>query len=316
VGGAAAWPLIASAQQPATPVIGILRSTPGATSMDLVAAFRKGLAEAGFLDGKDVAIELRFGDNDFRRLPALAADLVRRKVAVIVANTFAMPAVLAATKTIPIVFVGGVDPVRSGFVKSFNKPGANITGVTSLSSALMAKRLQLLHELAPKPAAIAVLIDPNAAQIAPEEREANEAARALGRDILVVKAGTPADLESAFATIARARPGALLVGGGGFLANSQDQRVVAFAAQQALIAIYQRRETAAAGGLMSYGTNQPDGYRLAGVYAARILKGEKPANLPVMQPTKFELVINLKTAKTLGVAIPPGVHAIADEVIE
>ena len=313
---AAAWPLMAHAQQPTMPVIGFLRSTSAATSMHLVAAFRKGLAEAGFIEGKDVAIELRFADNDFGRLPALAADLLRRGVAVFVGNNFAVPAIMAATTTIPIVFVGGADPVRAGFVKSFNRPGANVTGVTSLVSALTAKRLQLLHELAPKSAAIAVLLDPNAAEIAPEEREATEAARALGRDILVVKASTAPDLEAAFATIARARPGALLVGVGAFLAGSQNQQFVAFAARQALITIYQLRETVVAGGLMSYGTNQPDGYRQAAVYAARILKGEKPADLPVMQPTKFELVINLKTAKTLGLAIPSGVLAIADEVIE
>jgi putative tryptophan/tyrosine transport system substrate-binding protein len=298
------------------PVIGILRSSPAATSMPLVAAFREGLAEAGFVEGKNIAIELRFADDDFGRLPALAADLVRRGVAVIVTNNFATPAIMAATTTIPVVFVGGDDPVRTGVVTSLNKPGGNVTGITSLSFALTAKRLQLLHELAPKSAAIAVLLDPHAAEFAPEEREAKEAARALGRDILVVQAGTASELEAAFATISRARPGALLVGGGAFLSGSQRQQLVAFAARQALIAIYLLRETAVMGGLMSYGTSQPDIYRQAGVYAARILKGEKPADLPVLQPTKFELVINLKTAKTLGLAIPSGVLAIADEVIE
>jgi putative ABC transport system substrate-binding protein len=298
------------------PVVGFIRSAPAATSMHLVAAFRKGLAEAGFVEGKDVAIELRFADDDFGRLPALATDLVRRGVAVIVGNNFAVAAIRAATTTIPVVFVGGDDPVRTGVVTSLNKPGANVTGITSFSYALTAKRLQLLHELAPKSAAIAVLLDPNAAELAPEEREAKEAARALGRDILVVQAGTAPDLEAAFATIARARPGALLVGGGAFLSSSQHQQLVAFAARQALIAIYLLREHVLAGGLMSYGASQPDAYRQAGVYAARILKGEKPADLPVMQPTKFELVINLKTAKTLGLAIPSGVLAIADEVIE
>jgi putative ABC transport system substrate-binding protein len=315
-GTAVAWPLTARAQQPAMPVVGFIRSTSAATSKPLVAAFREGLAEAGLVEGKDVAIELRFADDDFGRLPALAADLVRRGVAVIVGNNFTMPAIRAATTTIPVVFVGGDDPVRTGLVKSLNKPGANVTGITSLSYALTAKRLQLLHELAPKSAAIAVLLDPNAAVIGPEEREAKEAARALGRDILVVKAGTAPDLEAAFATISHARPGALLVGGGAFLSRSQHRQIVAFAARQALIAIYLLREAVVAGGLMSYGTSQPDAYRQAGVYAARILKGEKPADLPVMQPTKFEFVINLKTAKTLGLAIPSGVLAIADEVIE
>ena len=241
---------------------------------------------------------------------------MRRGVAVIVGNNFAVPAIRAATTTIPVVFVGGDDPVRTGFVTSLNKPGANVTGVTSLGYALTAKRLQLLHELAPKSATIAVLLDPNAAEFAPEEREAKDAARALGRDTLVVKAGTAPDLEAAFATIARARPGALLVGSGAFLGSSQRQQLVAFAAQQALIAIYQLRETVVAGGLMSYGASQPDVWRQAGVYTARILKGEKPADLPVMQPTKFELVINLKTAKTLGLAIPSGVLSISDEIIE
>ena len=313
---AAAWPFAVRAQQPAMPVIGILRSTSAASSMSLVAAFRKGLAEAGFVEGKDVAIEFRFADDDFGRLPALATDLVRRGVAVIVGNNFAMPAIRAATTTIPVVFVGGDDPVRTGLVTSLNKPSANVTGITSFGYALTAKRLQLLHELAPKSAAIAVLLDPHAAEHAPEEREVKEAARALGRDILVVQAGTAPDLEAAFATISRARPGALLVGGGAFLSRSQHQQIVAFAARQALIVIYQLREAVVAGGLMSYGTSQPDAYRQAGVYAARILKGEKPADLPVMQPTKFEFVINLKTAKTLGLAIPSGVLAIADEVIE
>ena len=313
---AATWALAARAQQPAMPVVGFIRSTSAAASMSLVAAFRKGLAEAGLVEGKDVAIELRFADDDFDRLPALASDLVRRGAAVIVGNNFAVPAIRAATTTIPVVFVGGDDPVRTGLVASLNKPGGNVTGITSLSYALTTKRLQLLHELVPKSAAIAVLIDPHAAEFAPEEREAKEAARALGRDILVVQAGTAPELEAAFATISRARPGALLVGGGAFLSRSQHRQLVGFAARQSLITIYLLREAVVAGGLMSYGTSQPDTYRQAGVYAARILKGEKPADLPVIQPTKFELVINLKTAKTLGLAIPSGVLAIADEVIE
>ena len=314
---AAAWPFAVRAQQQqAMPAVGFIRTTSAAASTPLVAAFRKGLAEAGFVEGKDVVIELRFADDDFGRLPALASDLVRRGVAVIVGNNFAVPAIRAATTTIPVVFVGGDDPVRTGLVTSLNKPGGNVTGITSLSYALTTKRLQLLHELVPKSAAIAVLIDPHAAEFAPEEREAKEAARALGRDILVVQAGTAPDLEAAFATISRAHPGALLVGGGAFLSRSQHRQLVAFAARQALITIYLLREAVVAGGLMSYGTSQPDTYRQAGVYAARILKGEKPADLPVMQPTKFELVINLKTAKTLGLAIPSGVLAIADEVIE
>ena len=313
---AATWPLAVRAQQTSMPVVGFIRSTSAATSMHLVAAFRKGLAEAGFVEGKDVAIELRFADDNYDRLPALATDLVRRGVAVIVGNFFAVAAIRAATTTVPIVFVIGSDPVRAGLVKSLNKPGANITGITFFTGALMAKRLQLLHELAPKSAAIAVLLDPNWAEFSDEEREAKETARVLGRDILVVQAGTAPDLEAAFATIAHARPGALLLGSGAFLSNSQNQQLVAFAARQALIAIYPRRENVLAGGLMSYDNSQPDAYRQAGVYAARILKGEKPADLPVMQPTKFEFVINLKTAKTLGLAIPSGILSIADELIE
>jgi putative ABC transport system substrate-binding protein len=313
---AATWSFAARAQPPTMPVAGFIRSTSAAASISLVAAFRMGLAEAGLVEGKDVAIELRFADDDFNRLPALAHDLVRHRAAVIVGNNFSVPAIRAATKTIPVVFVGGDDPVRTGLVTSLNKPGGNVTGITSFGYALTTKRLQLLHELAPKSTAIAMLIDPHAADFAPEERQAKDAARALGRDLLVVKAGTAPELEAAFATISRARPGALLVGGGAFLSRSQHRQLVAFAARQALIAIYQLREAAVAGGLMSYGTSQPDTYRQAGVYAARILKGEKPADLPVVQPTKFEFVINLKTAKTLGLAIPSGVLAIADEVIE
>ena len=206
-GSTVVWPLAARAQQSAMPVVGFIRTTSAAASTPLVAAFRKGLAEAGLVEGKDVAIELRFADDDFGRLPALASDLVRRGVAVIVGNNFAVPAIRSVTTTIPVVFVGGDDPVRTGLVTSLNKPGANITGITSLSYALTTKRLQLLHELAPKSAAIAVLLDPHAAELAPEEREAKEAARALGRDILVVQAGTVPDLEAAFATISRARPG-------------------------------------------------------------------------------------------------------------
>ena len=241
-GSTVVWPLAARAQQSAMPVVGFIRTTSAAASTPLVAAFRKGLAEAGLVEGKDVAIELRFADDDFGRLPALASDLVRRGVAVIVGNNFAVPAIRSVTTTIPVVFVGGDDPVRTGLVTSLNKPGANITGITSLSYALTTKRLQLLHELAPKSAAIAVLLDPHAAELAPEEREAKEAARALGRDILVVQAGTVPDLEAAFATISRARPGALLVGAGAFLSRSQHQQIVAFAARQALVAIYLLRE--------------------------------------------------------------------------
>src|SRR5262245_5173103 len=251
-GTVAGWPLATRAQQPAMPVVGFIRSSSAADSMPLVAAFRKDIAEAGYVAGKNVAIELRIANSELDRVPGLASDLARRAGEVRVGNNFTVPAIRDATTTIPVVFVGGDDPVRTGLVTSLNKPSGNITGITSLSYALTAKRLQLLHELVPKSAAIAVLLDPHAAEFAPEEREAKEAARALGRDILVVQAGTAPDLEAAFATISRARPGALLVGGGAFLSRGQHQQIVAFAARQALIAMYLLDDAVVEGALMSY----------------------------------------------------------------
>jgi len=317
--GAAAAPLIgplqARAQQP-MPVVGFVRSTSAATSAPLLAAMRKGLAEAGFVEGKNVAIEQRYADDDLTRLPVLAAELVRLNAAVIVGNHFSMPAAMAATKTIPIVFVSGTDPVRTGLVQSLNRPGGNVTGITYFGGTLTAKRVELLHELAPKSAAIAVLLDPNAGEMAYELRQSQATARALGRQIMVVKAANAPELEAALATIARARPGALLVGAGAFLATSQRRNLVAFTARERIIAIYPQRQSVVAGGLMSYGNSQPDAHRQAGLYVARILRGEKPADLPVMLPTKFELVINMRTAKALGLQIPPTVLARADEVIE
>ena len=309
-------PLIARAQQSTVPVVGFVRSTSAATSAPLLAAMRKGLAEAGFVEGEHLAIEQRYADDNLTRLPTLIADLVRLNAAVIVGNYFSFAAAMAAAKAIPIVFVSGTDPVRTGLVKSLNKPGGNVTGITYFGVTLTAKRLELLHELAPKSAAIAVLLDPNAGEMAHELRQAQETARALGREIMVMKAANARELEAALATIAGARSGALLVGAGAFLNTSQRRNMVAFAARERIIAIYPQRQSVVAGGLMSYGNSQPDAYRQAGLYVARILKGDKPADLPVMQPTKFELVINIRTAKALGLQIPPTVLARADEVIE
>jgi putative ABC transport system substrate-binding protein len=320
LGGAAAAPLIgpaaARAQQPAAPVIGFLRSTAAATATHLVAAFRKGLAEAGLVEGQNIAIEYRWADNDRSRLPALAAELVRRPVDVIVGNYSAMPAVMAATKSIPVVFVSGADPVRAGLVQSLNRPGGNVTGISFFGGPLNAKRMELLHELIPKPAGIALLYDPAAGEIELELRQTEQSARALGRELIMLRADNDPDLASAFKAIEQKRPGAMLIGSGAFLTNAKRRELIDFAARQRIVAVYAQRASVVAGGLMSYGNSQPDAYRQAAGYVARILKGEKPADLPVMQPTHFELVINLKTAKALGLQIPPTLLARADEVIE
>ena len=286
-----------------------------AGSAHLVAAFRQGLGEAGFVEGQNVAIEFRWADDQRDRLPGLAADLVRRRVAVIVGNSFAAFAAKAASKTVPIVFVIGSDPVRTGLVASLNRPGGNVTGVVFTVADLTAKRLGLLHELVPKVAVIAVLMDPNAPEIELQAKDAEEAGRAIGRQVLIVKAASEREFNAAFATIVQAGAGALLVGGGPVF-NNQRRQLVALAARHALPAIYVSREHPEAGGLMSYGASQPNAYRRAGNYTGRILKGEKPADLPVELATKFELVINLATAKALGLKIPDKLLALADEVIE
>jgi len=313
LGGAAAWPLAARAQQP--PVIGYLNAATLAANANRVAAFRQGLNEAGFIDGRNVVIEFRWANNELDRLPSLAADLVRRRVTVIAANAPAALAAKAATTTIPIVFIAGDDPVDEGLVTNLSRPGGNLTGVTFFAGPLNPKRLELLHELVPKPSPIAILFDPKAPTPDVRLRDIEAGARVLGRDIIIVKAGVENELTAAFATIAQAGGKALFVGASTFFYN-QRRQITALAGLHALPASYEQREFVEVGGLLSYGANATDAYRRAGVYSGRILKGEKPADLPVELPTKYELVINLATAKALGIEIPPKLRALADEVIE
>jgi putative ABC transport system substrate-binding protein len=316
LGGAAAWPLAARAQQP-MPVIGFLRVTTAASAAHLMAAFRRGLGDLGFVEGRNVAIESRWADNQPDRLPALAADLVRRQVTVIVAtDSQATLTSKEATATIPIVFVFGNDPVRLGVVTSLNRPDGNVTGVSFVNTDLGSKRLGLLDELVPTARLIAVLVDAsNSEGESVTMRDAQVGARAIGRQIVVAKVAGERDFDLAFAKFVQQGAGALLVTGGPFF-NGHRRRLAALAIRHALPAIYAVREYVEAGGLMSYGTSQTDAYRRAGAYAGRILKGAKPAELPVLLPTKFELVINLATAKALGLEVPPTLLARADEVIE
>jgi ABC-type uncharacterized transport system substrate-binding protein len=315
LGGAAAWPLAARAQRPSIPVVGFLRSTTAAGAAHLVAAFRQGLNEAGFVEGQNVVVEYRFADDQEDRIPGMAAELVRRQVAVIKANGIAVPAAKAATATIPIVFTTGFDPVRTCFVTSLSRPGGNVTGVVFTISDLAAKQLALLHELVPKAAIIAVLGHANEPELDIELREIEAAGRAIGRQVLVVKAASGRELNDAVATVVQARAGALLVRGGA-LFFSRRRQLVALTARHALLASYVSREYVELGGLMSYGPSLSDAYRRAGIYVGRILKGAKPADLPVEMASKFELVINLATAKAIDFDIPPTLLARADEVIE
>ena len=315
LGGAAAWPLAARAQRPSIPVVGFLRSTTAAGAAHLVAAFRQGLNEAGFVEGQNVVVEYRFADDQEDRIPGMAAELVRRQVAVIKANGIAVPAAKAATATIPIVFTTGFDPVRTGFVTSLSRPGGNVTGVVFTISDLAAKQLALLHELVPKAAIIAVLGHANEPELEIELREIEAAGRAIGRQVLVVKAASERELNDAVATVVQARAGALLVRGGA-LFFSRRRQLVALTARHALLASYVSREYVELGGLMSYGPSLSDAYRRAGIYVGRILKGAKPTDLPVEMASKFELVINLATAKAIDFDIPPTLLARADEVIE
>jgi len=314
-GSAAAWPLAARAQQQPMPVIGFLDGQ--SFDLHLMTAFRQALKDAGYIEGGNVAIYFRSADGQTDRLVTLAGDIIGRRVAVIITTGggAAALAAYAATTTIPIVFVNGVDPVSSGLVMSLNRPGGNATGVYIFQQVLEGKRLGLLRELVPSAASIAVLLNPTNANFQTQLRGVQDAARDLGQQVSILSANTEREIDMAFATVAQSSARALLVGSDPFFSSERDQ-VIALAARHAIPAIYEGREFAAAGGLASYGASLADAYRQAALYASRILKGEKPADLPIVQPTKFEFVINLKTAKTLGLDVSPGLAASADEIVE
>jgi len=316
-GAAAAWPIAAGAQQTAVPVIGDLSSTSPGQFPRLTAAFGEGLKQAGYIEGQNVAIEYRWAEGQYDRLPVLAADLVRHGVALIFAEgTTTAIAAKAATSTIPIVFVAAVDPVRFGLVASINRPGGNATGAELITARLAPKRLGLLRDLVPSAAVIGMLINPDNVNTTAERLDLEEAVRASGRQIVVVTARSEHDLNAAFATLNEHRAGGLIVGGDPFFDSVLRNQITTLAVRHLLPTIYPEREYAADGGLMSYGTSLADAYRLAGSYSGRILRGEKPADLPVQQGTRFEFVINLKTARALGIEVPPSLLARADEVIE
>jgi putative ABC transport system substrate-binding protein len=318
LGGAAAWPHAVCAQQPKMPVVGFLHPGSAEPNASLLAAFRKGLAEAGYTENKNVAIEFRWAHGENSRLGEMAADLVQRQVAVIVTpiGTVTALAAKAATTTIPIVFSAGTDPVKAGIVASLRRPGGNITGVNYMAAELSAKRLSLLHELAPSAARIALLVNPaNPVPMQSIIKDTQEAAGAIGRQIDVFKAETSREIETAFAALVQNRADALVVGAEPFFIDRRVQ-IVTLATRYLLPAVYFLREFAEIGGLMSYGASDFGRYREVGIYTGRILKGEKPADMPVMQPTQFELVINLSTARAIGITVPPSLLAQANEVIE
>jgi putative ABC transport system substrate-binding protein len=315
VAAAGIWPLTCLAQQRAPPVVGFLNSASADGYAAMAEAFRHGLKETGYVEGQNVTIEYRWANNVYDRLPALAADLVSRRVAVIVANSPAIAAAEAATKTIPIAFMSGDDPVRLGFVASLAKPGGNATGVTIFSGGLAAKRLDILHGVVPQAKMIAVLINSDWPAAVRFAADVEAAAQVLGLQIQVLRANDESEIDDAFNSLPGTGADALLVGPGPYFDSRRD-KLVALAAKIGLPACYESRATAAAGGFISYGASVKDGYRQVGVYAGRILNGEKPADLPVLQPIRFEYVINLRTAKTLGISVPAGPLSLADEVIE
>ena len=316
-GAAVAWPLAARAQQPAMPVVGLLHSSAPIYFAQMAPAFSQGLREAGYVEGQNVVIDYRWAEGNYDRLPALAKELVDRQVAVIFAGGGTDPAkaAKAATARIPIVFVSAADPVQMGLVASLNRPGGNVTGVSLLGSQLNAKKLDLLSQLVPRTSGIGALVNPDYPQAKREREDFQAAAKTLGVKSIVLSAGRAAEIDTAFSTLQQQQISALVVGNDPFYGARRDQ-LVTLAARYFVPVIYFQKEFVTAGGLLSYGPSFPDGYRQGGVYVGRILKGEKPADLPIMQPTKFELVINLKTAKSLGLHIPDKLLALADEVIE
>jgi ABC-type uncharacterized transport system substrate-binding protein len=313
---AAAWPLAARAQQSAMPAVGFLSSGSPSLWVSFVTGFRQGLNEIGFIDGQNVTIEYRWAEGRYGRLPMLAADLVRRQVAVIMAGgPPAIHAAKAATSAIPIVFTSGDDPVQAGFVVSFNRPDGNLTGVHLFLTELNTKKLGLMRDLLPQVKVMAMLLNPTSQNADPQSKELQAVGRALGLQIDIFNASSENEIDAAFISLAQQQFSALIVGNDPFFLSRREQ-LVALAARHAIPVVYDLREYADAGGLMAYGTNLKNAYRQAGVYVGRILKGEKPADLPVLRSTKFEFVINLRTAKALGLTFPPGLLAIADEVIE
>jgi putative tryptophan/tyrosine transport system substrate-binding protein len=315
IGGAAAWPLAARAQQAVMPVIGFVRSESLADVAHLVTAFHLGLKEAGFVDGQNVTIEYRSAEGNRDRLRAIVSDFTHRSVSIIVANVIAAGEAKAATTTVPIVFATGSDPVQDGLVPSLNRPGGNVTGVSFFSATVGAKRLELLRQLIPAGMTIGLLVGPDSSDVAAEWRDVEAAAGTVRQELVVLQATSERDLETGFAILAQRGAGALFAGTGAFM-TSHRERLIALSAQYRLPAIYGLREFVAAGGLMSYGASIVDAYHQVGIYTGRILRGEKPGDLPVMRSTKFEFVINLKTAKALGMDVPDRLLALADEVIE